>query len=421
MNVEIISIGDELLNGQVVNTNAAWLGEHLTVAGFQVRRVTTLPDVVEEIVIALEEATERSDVVVATGGLGSTPDDVSLAAAMRFFNTRLREDPNVSADIRAFFTKLGKQPNPDHLVQARIPENCTALRNTNGLAPGFFFCNEEKAIAFLPGVPHEMKPMFTDQLLPRLLPLLKTRVQARTLVTTGLPESRIDEHLRDVQDQFPAIRFAFLPATTGVRIRLTSPALPRNEGNSLLDRCETAIRQRIGPFIIGSGAVTLEEVVGKLLAEGGLTLAVAESCTGGLIGDRITDVSGSSRYFQADVVAYSNRSKVELLQVPRETIETHGAVSGETALALAEGARAVTGADLGLSTTGIAGPTGGTPEKPVGLVWIGFATGNRVRAFHYRFGTDRRRVKERAAQAALDVVRRHLSNLPCHPRPEMER
>ncbi|NOY06917.1 MAG: competence/damage-inducible protein A [Chlorobi bacterium] len=421
MNVEIISIGDELLNGQVVNTNAAWLGEQLTAAGFQVRRVTTIPDRVEEIVTALREAREHSDVTVATGGLGSTPDDVSLTAVVRFFNAHLREDPVIAADIHAFFAGLGKQPNAGHLLRARLPENCIPLRNTNGLAPGMFFSEKEKVVAFLPGVPHEMKPMFTGQLLPRLIPLLKTPVRTKTLVTTGLPESRIDEYLKDVQDEFSGIRFAFLPATTGVRIRITSPAPPGNEGASLLDRCEAAIRERIGAFIIGSGTITLEETVGKLLTERGLTLAVAESCTGGLIGDRITDVSGSSRYFQADVVAYSNKSKIDLLQVPAETIATHGAVSGETALELAERARAVTGADLGLSTTGIAGPTGGSTEKPVGLVWVGFASGARTRAFRYRFGTDRRRVKERAAQAALDVVRRHLSDLPCHPRPEMER
>lgn len=421
MYVEIISIGDELLNGQVVNTNAAWLGQQLNAAGFPVSRITTVPDVVQEIVNALEEARKRADITIATGGLGSTPDDVSLTAAMRFFQTNLHEDPHIAADILAFFTNLGRNPDPDHLARALVPDNCIPLRNVNGLVPGLFFPENEKITAFLPGVPYEMEPMFNEQLLPRLLPMLKTRVQTRTLVTTGLPESRIDVYTKDIQEEFPEVRFAFLPATTGVRIRITSPPTTADSDVSLLDRCEAALRERLRPFVIGSGTITLEEAVGKLLAERGLTLAVAESCTGGLIGDRITDVSGSSRYFQADVVAYSNKSKIDLLRVPVETIEAHGAVSGETALALAEGIRAATGADFGLSTTGIAGPTGGSPEKPVGLVWIGFAAGDKAHAFRYRLGADRRRVKERAAQAALDIVRRHLLDFPYHPRPEMER
>ena len=415
MNAEIISVGDELLIGQVVNSNQAEIAELLESVGIAVKRMTTTGDTEEEILRTFGRALEEHDAVIVTGGLGPTHDDITRKAVCRFFNTDLVEHGPTLEHIQALFAARGGSLLPINRDQALVPRGCTVIPNPVGTAPGYLFHRERNVFVVLPGVPHEMRGMMESYVVPFFLERgTRATIHHRTLRTTGLPESLLAHRLGSVDEILSAgqgLTLAFLPSARGVRLRITGRGESLPEITAAIDEAERRIRKKVGKYIYAVEKEELEEVLGRLLVAQGLTIAVAESCTGGLILDRLTDVPGSSRYVERGYITYSNKSKTAELGVPEETIRTFGAVSEEVAVAMARGARSKSNADIGLSTTGIAGPMGGSAEKPVGLVWIGYADGQTSLAVKFHFGTDRRRIKERAAQAALELVRRKITKL----------
>ncbi|MCZ7558355.1 MAG: competence/damage-inducible protein A [Bacteroidia bacterium] len=412
MNAELISIGDELLIGQVVNSNASWLGEHLSMAGLHVRRVTVVGDDLDGIVAAYRRAWEENDIVVSTGGLGPTHDDRTREALLAFFETSLIVNGDVLADIKRFLHDRGRTVSERNRDQAMVPASARVIRNYHGTAPGYHFTEGEKHLFVLPGVPYEMKAMVEQDILPFLASLQAKRRAVRTILTTGIPESTLADVLAGIDTLRSDTSVAFLPSPLGVRIRLTCVAESDTDATTAVDELETMVRDRAGEWIFGTDNETLEAHLGTILVRDSKTLSVAESCTGGLITDRVTNIPGSSRWFDRGAVVYSNQSKTDMLGVDPHVIERFGAVSREVCLAMAAGIRRLANSDYGLSTTGIAGPDGGTAEKPVGLVWIGLSTPDGSFAHAFRFGNDRLRTKQRAAQSALDTLRRHLLSLP---------
>lgn len=414
MKAEILTIGDELLIGQVVNTNAAWLGEHLNEVGADVVRCVTLGDDVDRITAALAHAYEAADLVLITGGLGPTHDDVTREALAAFFETSLRFDAGVFAAIEARFAARGRRMPESNRRQAMVPDGFEVLPNPQGTAPGLWHVHHdgerERMVAVLPGVPHEMEHLVTHAVMPRLRRARGLEVIVhRTLLTTGIGESNLQERVGDVSAHLgPRLRLAYLPSTNGVRLRLTGYGADRAEVNRRLDAFERDLRARIDRYIYGTDDDTLEGAVGALLRARGLTVALAESCTGGLVAHRLTNVPGSSGYVVGGVVAYSNAVKVDLLGVDAGVLRRDGAVSEEVARAMARGVRARLGADIGIATTGIAGPGGGTADKPVGLVWIGYADAHGDHALKLQMGASRTLNKELFAAGVLGVLRRQL-------------
>ena len=412
MKAEILTIGDELLIGQVVNTNAAWIGEQLTLLGVDVRRVVTIGDDEAAIRTGLQEAHEVADLVVITGGLGPTHDDVTKTAVAAFFGVGLRFDEEVFKMVSARFARHGTPMAASNRSQAQVPEGFEVLPNTEGTAPGLWRQEPDggRIVVVVPGVPYEMKHLFQQAVLPRVARASGLRnLRQRTLLTTGIGESTLQEELGDLTGLLGHdVRLAFLPSIHGVRLRMTAFGA---DAAGRLDDLEHYLRSRAGTYVYGVDNDTLETVVGRFLHLRRQTIAVAESCTGGLIAHRLTNVAGSSAYVVGGVVAYSNDVKVRLLGVDPGTLASEGAVSEAVALQMARGVRARFGADLGLATTGIMGPTGGTDTKPVGTVWVGYATAGGERAVLLQLATDRQRNKERAATAALNLVRLDLQRL----------
>ncbi len=409
MKAEIITIGDELLIGQVINTNQAYIAEKLNGVGISVERMTTVGDDMKSILDAFTNARSRSDVCIVTGGLGPTHDDVTRDAVCNFFQTDLVLNPDVRKQIEKLLKTRNIAWTSTHEHQTLLPRKASLVPNTLGTAPGMLFDQEGKYFFVLPGVPYEMKEMIDNTVIPYLSKKVKgSTIRHLTLRTSGITESSLAQHLGDIDDILRGARLAFLPSSTGVRMRITVHERTEATAEAKVRQVEQRIRAKVQKYIYGLDEEELEEALGKILKEKNLTIATAESCTGGLIADRITDISGSSTYFLEGHTAYSDASKVRVLGVPEEMIKTHGAVSKEVAEAMASGVRAVSGADIGISTTGIAGPTGGSLTKPIGLVWIGYADKDTTLAMKFNLGDNRRRTKERAAQAALELVRRKL-------------
>ena len=412
MNAEVVSIGDELLIGQVINTNQAYIAEKLNSVGISVKQMITVGDDHEEILSALRSAWDTSDVVTVTGGLGPTHDDVTRAAICGFFGVDLVQDENALANIRQLFASRGLPITRTNEDQAMVPRGCAVIPNNHGTAPGYFFERDGKYMIVMPGVPYEMTDMVESFIIPHFVrKITGSHFRHKTLKTTGIVESILAEHIGDVSELFPqksGITLAYLPGPLGVRLRISVKSASKEAAEQKISDVEQKIRGKAQKYIYGENDEELEEVVGKLLTERGLKIAVAESCTGGLIADRITNVSGSSQYFERGFVTYSNQSKTEELGVSESILRQHGAVSREVAVAMAEGARKVADTHIAVSTTGIAGPTGGSEEKPVGLIWMGFSSIERTFAMKFHFGNNRRRFKERASQAALELVRRVL-------------
>ncbi len=412
MKAEIITIGDELLIGQVVNTNQAYIAEKFTEIGISVERMVTVSDDLDPILDAFREAWNRVDVVAVTGGLGPTHDDITKKAVCQFFGTSLVSRQEVRENIERLLQARNLPWSPASEEQTMFPASATVMLNRLGSAAGILFEKEGKYLIALPGVPYEMTAIVSEEFIPWLTKRLHGPVLRQvTLRTTGISESKLSGLLGDLDALLQGARLAFLPSPAGVRLRATVLDTDAIVAEERLKAVESRIREKAARYIFGSSTNQLEEIVGNLLTEKGLTISVAESCTGGLIADYLTDVSGSSGYFDRSVVAYSNKSKAELLGVPAELIAAYGAVSREVAEAMARGIRAASGTSIGLSTTGIAGPTGAAAEKPVGLVWIGYADEHLSLAVKLNLGNDRRRVKERAATAALDLVRRKLMKI----------
>jgi nicotinamide-nucleotide amidase len=361
-----------------------------------------------EITAALKQALERADCVILTGGLGPTHDDITKSVLARFFNSKLVTDAKVKRRIDIIFQSRGKETPVTAYSQAEVPEKATILHNTQGTAPGLLFEKNGKRIYSLPGVPLEAEHLLETYIVPQLESLGTMKVEHRILKTTGIPESVLWEEIGSVAPFEEHVKVASLPSPLGVRIRFTATGKDLKETTAKLDTAEKLLRQKIDHHIFAVDDEILEGIIGELLKENNWTLAVAESCTGGLIGHRLTNVSGSSDYFLEGAVIYSNAAKQSRLGVDPALIKTHGAVSPEVATAMAEGISQKSGSDFGLAVTGIAGPTGGTPDKPVGLTYIAVTGTDGTRCEKFLFHQDRVRNKERAAQAALNLLRLYL-------------
>ncbi len=411
MKAKIITIGDEILIGQILNTNAAFIGEKLVENGIDISESVVIGDDEDSILKEFRNAFENNELIIVTGGLGPTHDDLTLECIVKFFNTELVESEEVLNDIKNIFEKRGRKLTPSNIEQAKVPKIADIIRNHSGTAPGTWIEKDGKIFISLPGVPFEMKEMITGYIIPRLsekLSVEKNKRIIKSLLTTGIPESFLYERLGDIEELLQGNALAFLPSQFGVRLRITVIGEDADDAENQLTRIEQQIRAKVGQYIYGTENDTLEEVVANLLIDRGLSIAVAESCTGGLISHRLTNVSGSSKYYERGFITYSNGAKVEHLKIDEDLLMKYGAVSLEVARLMAEGVKAVSGTDIGIAATGIMGPTGATFDKPVGLVYIGFCDSKICTAREFRFGDDRLLNKDRTSQAALDMIRRNL-------------
>lgn len=414
MKAYIITIGDEILIGQTLNTNAAYIGEQLTNTQISMIGSSVVPDEKTAILAEFKRAIERSDLVIVTGGLGPTHDDITRECVTEFFETELVLDDDVLNDIKKFFEVRNRVLTKTNESQALIPKIAVPIRNSRGTAPGYWIAKEKKIFTVMPGVPFEMKGMMQEFILPRLQEIMGAQEKAlliKNLLTTGIPESMLFDKLGNIEELLSGAKLAFLPSQYGVKMRITVEDISEESAHNRLDEIEQKIRSSVGRYIFGKNDELLEEVVAKLLIDRGLKISVAESCTGGLISSRLTNVSGSSQYFERGVVAYTNAAKVELLHVDEDSIATNGAVSVEVAMQMAQGIKSISGSDIGIAVTGIMGPTGGTPTKPVGTVFIGICDDKICTTKEFHFGDDRLLNKDRTSQAALEMVRRNLLNI----------
>lgn len=414
MKAHIITIGDEILIGQVINSNAAWIGEKLSNIQVDVNSTSVVGDDVKQILQEFQRVFDANDLIIVTGGLGPTHDDVTRKCVVDFFKTELILDENVLSDIKKFFEIRGRVLTKTNEEQALVPKIATAIRNPRGTAPGYWIEKENKIFVVMPGVPFEMKGMMEAFVLPRLEDKIENKkiIVRKNLLTTGIPESMLYDKLGNIDELMEGNKLAFLPNQFGVRMRLTVSGETEEIAKNKLDEIEQKIRLLVGHYIYGKEDELLEEVIAKIMIDRGLKLAVAESCTGGLISSRITNVPGSSQFFERGVITYSNASKVELLHVQEDAIQKYGAVSLEVCRQMAEGIKAISGIDIGISITGILGPTGATPTKPIGLVYIGLCDDKLCTAKEFHFGDNRLMNKDRASQAALEMLRRHLLGIP---------
>ncbi len=414
MSAEILTIGDELLRGEIVDSNKSFLSEKLLSIEVETRFHASVNDDPGDMRDAFLRAAERSPIVLVSGGLGPTRDDLTVEVLAATFGRELTQHEPSLRKIEAMFTRLGREMTPSNAKQALVPMGAEVLPNPVGTAPGCMLDVGRAVFFCMPGVPRELYRMMEEQVLPRVAVRLgggRGVMRAALLRTFGVGESNLEDMLKDVGRE-PGVVLGFRTSFPDNFLRPVARAATLEEAEAKLARACAAIAEKLGPLVYTRGEETMEAVVGHMLAERGLTIATAESCTGGLIGARITAVPGSSRYYRGGVVAYANEAKRDLLGVPEALLREHGAVSGPVACAMAEGARSRLGADFALATTGISGPDGGTPEKPVGLVWIALASKDGVEAEQMVFPFDRERHRAITAQTALDWVRRALLGLP---------
>ncbi|MGE5382056.1 MAG: competence/damage-inducible protein A [Omnitrophica WOR_2 bacterium] len=410
MKAEIITIGDELLIGQVIDTNSAWMARELNMVGIRVNQIISISDDQEQIINTLTEASKRVDIIITTGGLGPTSDDITKVAFCKYFKTHLIFDQKSYENIERIFTLRGYSMSETNRKQAEIPANCEALLNENGTAPGMLFRQGRKIYISLPGVPFEMKSLMTDHVLPILKPLSGKVIIHKTILTQGVGESFLSDKIKDWESELPPhIKLAYLPQPGMVRLRLSGTGISEEILKSELDEKVASLYSLIPEFIFGEDEESLELIVGKLLKELGLTLSTAESCTGGYLAHLITSIPGSSAYFNGSIVSYSNEVKINSLGVNPNTLKAFGAVSRDTVIEMANGVKKVLSSDCSIAVSGIAGPDGGTEEKPVGTVWIAVSTpisGTITKKF--LFGEHRERNIRRSALAALDMLRKQL-------------
>ncbi len=404
MNAVILAIGDELITGQTVDTNSAYLACELGQRGIAVLAHQTVGDDVEAIAHAIKNAAERADVIIATGGLGPTEDDLTRQAIARVLNVPLELDEASLEEIKARFAKHSWPMAECNRVQAMFPAGTEPLANSCGTAPGIHATIGRAEFFVLPGVPREMRAMFAERVAGRL-PDGDGVILHRVLHTFGLGESTLSERICDLMDRQANPTVGTTAAGGMVSIRITSRAQTIEAASSLTDRLADELHSRLGPVIVGEGGRGLPKVVGELLGQRGETVSTAESCTGGLVGEMITRTPGSSGYYRGGVIAYSNEIKQRLLSVPAELLDSHGAVSEQVAAAMADGCRKRCGSDHAISITGIAGPEGGTDNKPVGLVFIGLVGPASVETHRHVFSGDRQTVRTRAALTALNYLR----------------
>jgi nicotinamide-nucleotide amidase len=408
MKAEIITIGDEILIGQIVDTNSAWIAEQFNLNGIEIYQITSVHDDHNHIVEALKKAEEKVDLVLITGGLGPTKDDITKNTLCEYFNTKLVFHEPTFEHIKNRFGKRNININKLNRDQALVPENCTVLFNKLGTAPGMWFESNDTIFVSLPGVPFEMKYLVEYELFPRLINSGKTKsIYHKTVLTQGLPESMLAEKIENWENALPSnIKLAYLPSPMAVRLRLSAMGKDKLLLENLVEKEIQKLQQIIPHHIYGYNNETMAEVIGRTLKRNGKTLGVAESCTGGYISHLITSVPGCSAFYKGSVTAYSNEIKEKILGVKTETLFDFGAVSEEVAKEMAIGARQVLNTDIAVATTGIAGPDGGSEEKPVGTVWIAVASENTVIAQKFVFGDNRERNILRSSQTALQLLRK---------------
>jgi nicotinamide-nucleotide amidase len=417
MNVELITIGDELLLGFTVDTNAAHLARELAAIGIGITRRASVGDVAEDIAAAVGAALDRTGAVITTGGLGPTSDDLTKPSIAALFGRGMRLDEEHLAWMEERWrTRFQRELPASNRLQAMLPEGARKLVNKHGSAPGIWLEDERgRWVAMLPGVPREMRGMLSDTLLPLLNERVAaggtpTVVRSRTLRTTGVAESALADKLDPLRGDLGGLALAYLPSPDGVDLRLTARGHPAAETDELLERASTRVRERVGRSIYADGDTDLAAIVLEQCRARGLTLAVAESCTGGLLGARLTAIAGASDVLLGGVIAYANEVKREMLDVAESDLVAHGAVSEPVVRQMAAGVRVRMAADIGVAITGVAGPGGGTPEKPVGTVWLAADIRGELRTLLARLIGDREEIRRRATQSALDLVRRMLNH-----------
>ena len=417
MQIEVITIGNEVLSGRTLDTNFAYLARALEAVSVQVDWHSSAPDTGGGIAESLRIAFARADAVIMTGGLGPTPDDITRKAVATMLKRPLQLDEEVLARIRERARRAGRKLPTSVESQALLPRGATAWPNPVGTAPGLLILQNEKPLILLPGVPAELEALTDSFVVPYLRERTGRTVESFTLRTTGAFESQLHERIGRLPQRWRGAMLAYLPSYVGVDLRVTVAGVNAEQVQAVAAHAYQQLTERVAPVVYAEGTRTIEEVVGELLAERGFRIATAESCTGGLMAKRLTDVPGSSRYFERGFVTYSNAAKIQL-GVAASDLETHGAVSAPVAQQLARVAREQAGVEVGVGISGVAGPAGGSAAKPVGTVFVALATpvGEAVR--HYRFNGNRGVVRERSVQVALDLVRRQLLSLPLDPRLE---
>lgn len=410
MKASIITIGDELLIGQTIDTNSAFIGAELSKLGFDVQKITSIHDRREDILKTLAEAEGKSDVVLITGGIGPTSDDITKQTLCEYFSTRLVVNQRVLEMISEMMLRRNYAMNENNRRQAEVPESCRVLENKAGTAPGMWFEKNKTIFVSMPGVPNEMKYLMNEHVLPELRKRFTTQVIIhKNIMTYGLPEAMLAERLSGFESEIPErIRLAYLPASGVIKLRLTATGDRREELENLVYSQVSKLYVLIGEYIYAEDEESPEMVVGRLLKERKESVCTAESCTGGQVAQMITSIPGSSEYYKGSVVAYSNEIKVRMLAVPEDIIKKHGAVSREVVCSMASGARKIFGCSFAVATSGIAGPDGGSEEKPVGTVWISVSSDDGTKAEKFVYGTDRQTNIRRFSLAALNMLMRQI-------------
>jgi nicotinamide-nucleotide amidase len=410
MQATIITIGDELLYGQTIDTNSAYMGRELALLGIRVREILSISDDKAAILEALARAEQASDLVLITGGLGPTKDDITKVTLAQYFDTTLVSNPEILALLEAFFASRNRPMLQSNADQALMPASCTPLRNDRGTAWGMWFEKNGKVFVSMPGVPFEMEALMQQEVLPKVKTYFKLPVIIhKHILTAGIGESFLAEQIADFEDNLPAnIKLAYLPGIGTVKLRLTASGADRATVQNALDVEVGKLVPQIDKHIYGYDDDQLEEIIGQLLLSKGKTIATAESCTGGYIASQITMVPGSSAYYNGSVVSYTYESKQAVLGVKQETLDNFGAVSEETVREMLLGVCAKLGTDYALATSGIAGPGGGTPDKPVGTVWIAYGSPTDIRTKKLSFRGSRKQNIQLTALMALELFRRYL-------------
>jgi len=413
MKAEIISIGSEILRGQITDTNANFIAQKLTELGIDLEHISAVSDNPEPLLSTLKIAFKRSDLIITTGGLGPTEDDITYQVIARALNLKLIKYPEAEENLKRILKKINKIISPSNLKQIYLPEGAKIIINQYGTAPAMILEKDNKIICSLPGVPHEMKNLIKENLIPYLKEKFPPSMikKSKILKVTGLGESSVNELIRDYINKHTNLSFGIYANPEDIQVQVTTQAPTEKETDKLLQFSFNQLTKILGNYIYGIDEETLEEIVGKLLKTKKLTVAVAESCTGGMLGEMITRIPGSSEYFQGGIISYSAKVKEGLLKVPPEIIKKYGEVSEEVAELMAEGARRCCHSDIGISITGIAGPGGATEKKNVGLVYMALADGKKTLTQKHQLFGDRQLIRLRASRRTLNMLRNYLSGI----------
>ena len=407
---EIVTIGDEILYGQITDTNSQWISTELDKIGVRVRRKSSVGDNENDILQILSEAENRASIILITGGLGPTNDDITKKTLAKYFDSKLILNEEALSTVTEFFNKRGRILTDINKQQAYLPDKCEYIENKNGTAPGMLFRRNNKIFISMPGVPFEMKAMVSDSVIPVIRKEFSTPLIVHKVIkTTGLGESYLAETIKDWEEQLPShLKLAYLPSYSEVKLRITGTGTDATLLHQEIDQQVLLLQKIIPQYIFGYDQEVLEKVLGNLLQQNGKTIAVAESCTGGFVSHLITSIPGSSGYFNGSIVAYSNLVKQEVLGIDKDILEKFGAVSEETIKQMAEKVRLALKADIGIATSGIAGPTGGSAEKPVGTIWISCSDGQRTISKKLTYGSLREVNIRLTAIAVLNMARKFL-------------